>query len=59
MYATSYAGEGGMLCRPINAKGIDMVIYSQDGVKKHTIQTKSLSSPVPLRSIRIACLQII
>ena len=35
-----------------NARGFDIVIYSQDGVRKHTIQAKSLSrrSPVPLGS---------
>lgn len=26
-----------------NARGVDIVIYSQDGVRKHTIQAKSLS----------------
>ncbi|HKG88355.1 MAG TPA: hypothetical protein VKA95_08515 [Nitrososphaeraceae archaeon] len=35
-----------------NARGVDIVIYSQDGVRKHTIQVKSLSrrSPVPFGS---------
>jgi hypothetical protein len=35
-----------------NAKGIDIVIYSQDGERKHTIQAKSLTkrSAVPLGS---------
>ena len=33
-----------------NAKGIDILIYSQDAVRTHTIQVKALSqrSPVPL-----------
>lgn len=33
-----------------NARGVDILIYSQDGSRKHTIQVKSLSkrSPVPL-----------
>ena len=33
-----------------NARGIDIVIYSQDAVRKHTIQVKALSkrAPVPL-----------
>ena len=33
-----------------NAKGIDVVIYSQDASRQHTIQVKALSkrSPVPL-----------
>ena len=33
-----------------NARGIDIIIYSQDGERKHTIQAKSLTrrSPVPL-----------
>jgi len=33
-----------------NAKGVDIIIYSQDATKKYTIQSKSLSrrSPVPL-----------
>jgi hypothetical protein len=33
-----------------NARGIDIVIYSQDAVRKYTIQVKSLSkrAPVPL-----------
>ena len=33
-----------------NARGIDMVIYSQDGARKYTIQIKSLreKNPVPL-----------
>lgn len=33
-----------------NARGIDIVIYSQDGERKHTIQAKSLTKrdPVPL-----------
>jgi len=33
-----------------NAKGVDVVIYSQDGKRKFTIQIKSLSkrNPVPL-----------
>jgi hypothetical protein len=33
-----------------NARGIDIVIYSQDAVRKHTIRVKSLSKryPVPL-----------
>jgi hypothetical protein len=33
-----------------NAKGIDIVIYSQDAIQKHTIQVKTLSkgNPVPL-----------
>ena len=26
-----------------NAKGVDIIIYSQDGITKHTIQVKSLS----------------
>ena len=35
-----------------NARGIDIVIYSQNAAKKHTIQIKSLSkrAPVPLGS---------
>jgi hypothetical protein len=35
-----------------NARGIDIVIYSQDGARKHTIQAKSLTkrSPVPIGS---------
>ena len=33
-----------------NAKGVDIIIYSQDGITKHTIQVKSLSKKlgVPL-----------
>src|ERR1051325_2022596 len=33
-----------------NARGIDILIYSQDGARKHSIQIKSLSgkNPVPL-----------
>lgn len=33
-----------------NARGVDIVIYSQDSSRKHTIQVKTLSkgSPVPL-----------
>lgn len=33
-----------------NARGIDIVIYSQDGARKHTVQIKSLREkyPVPL-----------
>lgn len=33
-----------------NARGVDILIYSQDGSRKHAIQVKSLSkrSPVPL-----------
>ncbi|MGH7137422.1 MAG: hypothetical protein ACREHD_16890 [Pirellulales bacterium] len=33
-----------------NARGVDIVIYSQDSTRKHTIQVKTLSkgSPVPL-----------
>ena len=33
-----------------NARGIDIVIYSQDAVRKYTIQVKALSkkAPVPL-----------
>jgi hypothetical protein len=35
-----------------NAKGIDIIIYSQDGKRKHTIQLKSLQKKlgVPLGS---------
>ena len=35
-----------------NARGIDIIIYSQDGKRKYTIQAKSLTkrSPVPLGS---------
>lgn len=35
-----------------NARGIDIIIFSQDASKKYTIQVKSLSkrSPVPLGS---------
>jgi hypothetical protein len=33
-----------------NARGVDVVIYTQDALRKHTIQVKALSkrSPVPL-----------
>jgi hypothetical protein len=35
-----------------NARGIDIVIYSQDGKRTHTVQAKSLTerSPVPIGS---------
>jgi len=35
-----------------NARGVDLVIYSQDAIRTHTIQIKSLSKkdPVPLGS---------
>src|ERR671938_476270 len=35
-----------------NARGIDVMIYSQDAVRKYTIQVKALSkrAPVPLGS---------
>ncbi len=33
-----------------NARGIDIIMYGQDGLKKHTVQIKSLTkkSPVPI-----------
>ncbi|HET7149220.1 MAG TPA: hypothetical protein VFI73_12050 [Candidatus Nitrosopolaris sp.] len=31
-----------------NAKGIDILIYSQDAIKKYAIQVKSLSKKVPV-----------
>lgn len=44
----------GWNCLPTtrNAKGVDVVVYSQDGRKKYTIQAKSLSgkNPVPFGS---------
>ena len=35
-----------------NARGIDIIMYGQDGIKKHTVQVKSLTkrSPVPIGS---------
>jgi hypothetical protein len=35
-----------------NARGIDIIMYGQDGIKKHTVHVKSLTkrSPVPLGS---------
>jgi hypothetical protein len=35
-----------------NARGIDIIIYSQNAAKKYTIQVKSLSkrAPIPLGS---------
>jgi hypothetical protein len=39
-----------VLPTPRNARGIDIIIYSQNASKKYTIQVKSLSkrAPVPL-----------
>jgi len=31
-----------------NAKGVDALIYSQDGLKTHTIQIKALTNKVPV-----------
>jgi hypothetical protein len=35
-----------------NARGIDIIMYGRDGIKKHTVQVKSLTkrSPVPIGS---------
>ena len=31
-----------------NARGVDIIIYSQDGKRKHTVQVKTLSKQAPL-----------
>jgi hypothetical protein len=50
-YVCYELSKRGWNCLPTtrNARGVDLVIYSQDGKKKHTIQVKALSkkSAVP------------
>ena len=45
-------GEWNVLPTSRNTKGIDMVIFDQDGKHKHTIQIKTLTkrAPIPLGS---------
>ncbi len=51
-YVCYQLSKRGWNCLPTtrNARGVDLVVYSQDGQRKHTIQVKSLSKrdPVPL-----------
>lgn len=53
-YACYELSKRGWNCLPTtrNAKGVDLVIYSQDAARSHTIQVKALSrkTPVPFGS---------